>query len=608
MLNISNYVAKGEVCDRETITSEEWMLAKQAKLSPQITLDEPLKQVLLKECILNARKGDVLLMPGAMDVIGQLLRQLLPPQTYGHSCLVTKDFSEIVHSTASVERLTDQLDTSTQRLPDFDLKYMWPGTVRQNMYEAIHGEPFNDGKKDYTIAGVTQYHMAIAVATTNGEKIIITPPLVVKPPPQQDKTVRLTLHKVADLALQYGARPNEVSKAHYRLYGYTKANLSKAGRNLGWASDSLPTVCSSFIWHMANDVGVKLGTTKNGLANYNLANRAKAANWLHEYLKFEVAKAVPFIAKLLQIDEYVANQIVNAFANDSVADITTKWKNPGMGVAVSPNNILEWFSPDQGGCYGHFEPVQHRPQMVVLQKISRWTPFVGTTTIQGTVKRFIGGIYSPVANAMVRVFEGMSAFTDTNGDFEIENVPVGAYIIDAQATINHLKYADQQEKLLIANQTNKLFFSLNPPKDLDHRRVEIHMSYSASDSTATNPSLGTVDYASETIFFDSGITQQDFKPKRFVWGNKYSARLSIKLEKFVAAHGSNPFPTYPMRATVEVKLDWEENGIAQRATVQDVLDIADGDVEAMNLPFSWGSSVKGRVLIAFRNLYNEWNS
>ena len=56
---------------------------------------------------MNARKGDVVLSPTGDTLIGNLLREVDPPQMHAHSGIMTRNYDQITHSTASEDRLLD---------------------------------------------------------------------------------------------------------------------------------------------------------------------------------------------------------------------------------------------------------------------------------------------------------------------------------------------------------------------------------------------------------------------------------------------------------------------------------------------------------------------
>ena len=96
--------------------------------------------------VLNAKKGDLILDPGGPGLVGQLLRQITPPQFYSHCAIMTKNHIELRHSTGSDDWLEDHPAGSslghkgTDGFEPAALKYLWPGTVTQTIDNAYYGE------------------------------------------------------------------------------------------------------------------------------------------------------------------------------------------------------------------------------------------------------------------------------------------------------------------------------------------------------------------------------------------------------------------------------------------------------------------------------------
>ena len=65
------------------------------------------REVVTPARFLNALKGDVILSPGGNGSIGGLLLQVTPPQHYSHSGIMTRNYDQVTHSTASEDRLMD---------------------------------------------------------------------------------------------------------------------------------------------------------------------------------------------------------------------------------------------------------------------------------------------------------------------------------------------------------------------------------------------------------------------------------------------------------------------------------------------------------------------
>lgn len=292
----------------------------------------------------NARKGDLLLAPGGpAGFIGGLLRQVTPPQHYGHIGIMTRNHDMVTHSTFSEERLNDHPNGSISILGLVDepaptdgfvpevLKYGWPGVVTQwvkgavgpegKLADTAHmpapGAPETeidavdpDGKV-YKIAPFDKY----AAASYIGGQWEVVPPLVVKPDPlEETNEVRAKLHAIAEAALA------EAGKSHYRFFCYTDAGIGltlTAPPEAEWAQGTYPSVCSSFIWLLLNRAGVHMegpGTVAlpgdlepldvspggaevgdgslDGLYLYRADERAAAAEWLHEKLKSKVAAGI----------------------------------------------------------------------------------------------------------------------------------------------------------------------------------------------------------------------------------------------------------------------------------------------------------------------------
>ena len=96
------------------------------------------------------------------------------------------------------------------------------------------------------------------------------------------------------------------------------------------------------------------GNTQDGLYYYRPDERATAANWFHGEVyneALEMTKEFAYGIPIGAIADMFADQISNCFVNDDCSSSNTSdaWKNPGSGIAVSPNNILFWDGPDTGG-------------------------------------------------------------------------------------------------------------------------------------------------------------------------------------------------------------------------------------------------------------------
>src|SRR5262249_7745272 len=152
----------------------------------------------------NARKGDVVLSPGGPSIIGQLLRQVTPPQRYSHSGIMTRNYDQITHCTGNEDRIMDypvgsvlgKPAPSDGHRPDV-VKYVWPGVITQNIEQALHGEDMADPEKPdkhYSISGFSREDVGSYI----GGVWEIIHPLVIKPDPLEETLeIRKKLHEAA---------------------------------------------------------------------------------------------------------------------------------------------------------------------------------------------------------------------------------------------------------------------------------------------------------------------------------------------------------------------------------------------------------------------------
>ena len=420
--------------------------------------------------LLKAKKGDMIIDPGGSGIIGQLLSQL--SQKYSHCGIMTKNHVELIHSTASQDWL---LDNKKKHMSGIEgvlgfyqstLTYLWPGTVKQSIDQAIHGSDFPSPEgKVYQIADFSFKPASLS------DRVIVNP-LVIKPNPFFDThEVRLKLHSIAEEALKI--------KSHYRLFCYTKADIAlspagTAGPEAGWANDSVATVCSSFIWLAAQKAGIQLEganpftnpgdlesadtsnnaaigldssgiNTRDGLYFYTEESRRAVVQWLHNYVKKMVSDQIPSWISINPLDwigataafiedtaDNIANQICNTFAfdwNSDEAEASDNWKNPGTGNAVSPDNLMFWDSPDSSknnngftSLYGYYEEAIYMPGGWAPVDVFKWKHIETKGTLTGTV---VGSSGCNISGAEVSI-SGFNPFVvDSNGKFRFDNVPTG---------------------------------------------------------------------------------------------------------------------------------------------------------------------------------------
>ncbi len=448
--------------------------------------------------ILNAKKGDLLLDPGGPGVVGQLLRQVQPPQYYSHCGIMTKNHIELRHSTGSEDWLKDHLAGSflgNKGTDGFDptaLKYLWPGSVTQSIDNAYHGEWV-------TSPDTGPYKIAeFSFAPDLSDSSTIIPPVVVKPPPfSETADVRHTLHRIADEAVKINA--------HYRFYCYTRPEIALgpegvAGPGSGWANGTIATQCASFIWLAAQHAGVKLEgpgkitkrtdieptdevhgahvneDTLDGLYLYSAANRQGAAKWLYQHVFDQVYNQAGFWGQLFTgAPDDVANQLCNAFASDWT-DIgnggsgdSDAWKSTGDANAISPDNLMFWDSPNGYGqgsfksVYGAVEELFYLPGTYAQVPIYRWKLVPTRGDLNGTVTAnadVTGANVSLLGSGQQDVVVG------ADGRFSFTSVPAGDYTVSAGLNIAGHWNSNSVKVTLTAGGTTNVDIPLQPPPEV----------------------------------------------------------------------------------------------------------------------------------------------
>jgi hypothetical protein len=515
--------------------------------------------------VANARKGDIILVPGGNGLIGGLLTQLSPLQRYAHCGIMTKNFVEVSHSTASDKWLQDHaqgvvLKGKIQPTDGFDptaLRYQWPGGIIQSIESAYGGseftnpdieveedDPQNPGqkirvKKKYKLTAFSLVDKAFLESQWQ-----IIEPLVLKPHPvaeHNDLNLRKRLHQVADevrklCVTEEDTKAGQQSKVHYRFYCYTDAAIAvrpnqfgvigPAPDRAGWAAGTLPTVCSSIIWLAAHRAGFQLEgsgeitkpsdleppdilagaqtdeQTRDGLYFYTEGERRAAAKWLFNYLKDRVLNTVQeeaggILGDLLEafsdMADDCANQITNTFAfdwADTEAKDSERWENPGVGRAISPDNMMLWDRPEQGGqgLWGYFEPLVHYPARIERIPVTKWHQTTGPGTIQGTV-RFRD---RPVPGANLNA-GGTMITAGGDGKFSI-TLLAGRYALQASAFIDPAvglvsTTVDVEVKF---NETMTMDVNLQLPPD-QYRLVEIDAFMEFRDDEDFDPDETSLD-------------------------------------------------------------------------------------------------------------------
>ena len=424
---------------------------------------------------MNAKKGDLILNPGNGSLISAVLQTVTPPQRFSHSGIMTRNFDEITHSTASEGRLVSFIDSDGAR-PDV-LKYLWPGVITQTIESAVDGEDKVDpetGTK-YSISGFSTFESKMDLGGVTPE---IVPAMVVKPDPTLETLeIRQTLHGIADFAWQ------QTEKSHYRFFCYTDPSIGlsdKAPASSKWAAGTFPTVCSSLLWMSIKQSGVPMEggsleqsdlaegaqivpSTPDGLYLYQSDERIAAGEVLYSKIHEMVLESAGWLGNLLtDAADNTANQLLNAFASDwceTEAKDSDKWRQTGDANAVSPAN-LEFFDAP---LYGFVEPLIYRPARWEEVTIYKWKKVLQTGTLHGVVK--LDG--NPHAGASVQISENQFTHSAADGSFTLTNVPVGQIIVEA----SHQELKGKATVNVTANATTQVTVNLEQPSHLFRRMV-----------------------------------------------------------------------------------------------------------------------------------------
>ena len=537
--------------------------------------------------IVNACKGDTILSPGGMGPIGILLRALLPSQMYAHCGIMTKNYYELTNSTASEEWMLTHLAglKGSEGIDPTALKYVWPGVVTQTVGEQFEGVSVADS---ISVTGTIQDPdgnqrelKPFDYRGVPGQQDSIAEAMVVKPDPMLEAaqpSLRSTLHQVAEIA--------KATKSHYRFFAFTDASISMnrtqdAPTNAApWLTlKPQPTCCSSLIWaamKSLNSPKIQLegpeeftrpgdlepsdtssrvdahvdSQTLDGLYRYSHDNRVRAADALYGNVADKVEKKLRdefgsfgggVIGLFTDAKDDAANQVCNTFAFDwsgenefgDEAKDSDDWKQPGIGHAVSPDNILLWDAPKreeksiQSGIYGYAEKMVYRPGYVEWRQVSRWVRVKKKGTIKGTV-----AFQSvPVANANVSI-AGQALVCNNEGKFTVE-VLAGMYSVAAgKLWTDGLYYQCAISTTVVAGQETSLIVNLDPPPAA-FREVAINGTVRIldSDTWSDNPSP-PFNWIVSGLYFGEYYNQGTHREHTFVrgWADEVRVELHVSMD------------------------------------------------------------------------------
>ncbi len=384
--------------------------------------------VVMPSFVVNAKKGDAFLTTGC-DFTTHVLNQVNPPQRYPHNGIMIENHYMIRHSIGSFERAISYVE-NPPRIPDEKLKYFWPGTINQIVTKAVDGQYLEDPDNEnnfFRITGLNPFNHRIEC---RDKEIFV--PIIIKPPPEEElknPRVREILHEIADKAKEI--------EGYYSLYDFSnfKGPEEAMGDDNDWFKEKLNAVCSTFVRlaairsrpykeeeftlegdtletfdlengaegaHYSNSPdlkgknvtdleikGIKDGL--DGLYFYDREERLEGAEFIYNDIRRTLINTVGgrFVAFLIDLlikdaTTSIPNQVANCFVLGECEPLDPekpnkrKWKNVGVGLTVSPDNLLFWDSPIDGkdgklgGVYGYHEPIEYSPKRFILVRQGVW--------------------------------------------------------------------------------------------------------------------------------------------------------------------------------------------------------------------------------------------
>ena len=244
----------------------------------------------------------------------------------------------------------------------------------------------------------------------------------------------------------------------------------------------------------------RLAADPDGLYQYTLPERTKAAKALFEFTHDRVAKEVDkaiddlpgLVSAMLDVvpgasgviddakellSSVVADQLCNTFAFDAVSDLGSTWNNPGIGVAVSPDDTkLRWdvradptmappaISPAKINVYGHATPVVIPEPGWRITPIYRIREVIGKASVSGAVVRreVSNQPAKPVIGATVRLGceQRLTAFANRTIGFQFVDTKAGRYHLQASqfvldpTTNIWLEWKSKREDIKLLNGDN----------------------------------------------------------------------------------------------------------------------------------------------------------
>jgi hypothetical protein len=190
--------------------------------------------------VTNARKGDLLLVPGC-GLVAAAIRNITPRQLYVHEAIMTRNRVELAEVTVFQDRFSEPAHTDgvlhARGTSRDALKWADPGGLIKSVHDAFRGFRLDDGDGHSYFLGdfvtVPKYCVGDMAATAGK---------VVKPPIDTDSLVRSKLFAAANKARDIVT----LRQPHYRLFGFTQGNIPWLD---AFAHNGRPAAISSvFVW------------------------------------------------------------------------------------------------------------------------------------------------------------------------------------------------------------------------------------------------------------------------------------------------------------------------------------------------------------------------
>ncbi len=403
--------------------------------------------------ILNAFNG-YFIMDHGCGIVGHLLSAV--NQHFSHTSTIVKNRVAVRHSTASEARINQSYNLLPEPLPGGQqldhnvLQFAFPGTdgtshvfsIDQMVHHYSLPDP-DDASQQWDFNGELSPDPVQCESDTTP-----VPGLVVRPAPDAPAGLQQAVASVAAHA--------QDTNGHYRFFSFSRSDELLPGAD--WASGTVSTQCAMFDRLNAINAGLALhptagGGAPDGMREYPWEQRLTAANALHDDVSNmtsaqcsqNILGIVTWGGAILQLPatvtlgpfapfycdtakSNVSNQITNCFASDGCDDTGLTWAyNPTSGIAVSPDDILDWDRWEQGGSYGYNERMVYKP--AVYTHSYEWVVPSGSALVTVKVVDTTG---QPFPNASVLVDTNVVGSTDATGTLLVGALPGGSYEIGAQ--------------------------------------------------------------------------------------------------------------------------------------------------------------------------------